>query len=233
MSKGATNAGNKGNVQGQKYAATPAASRKYEGSRIGNAVHRNNYAAHPLSKVGNFFGLSSSSEGERTQRQEDKEREGERRNGTEMKKDTHIGLAEASRASLSLLRIFPVDPSRRWCLPLAVAAAAAAVIGTVMVGTAGVVAFKEPDRPLVVGASAVAPTAAVSSAELSSGLAVVEMTAASAAARLSERRLVIASDCWNNAASAFGHSYVAVRVGMGSQAEHPRTTMFVGKITHR
>jgi hypothetical protein len=52
MSKGATNARNKRGVQGQKYAATQGASRKYEGSRIGNAVHRNNYAAHPLSKVG-------------------------------------------------------------------------------------------------------------------------------------------------------------------------------------
>jgi hypothetical protein len=179
------------------------------------------------------LGLSGSSEEERMQRKEDKEREEERRNETEMKKDTHIGLAEASRASLSLLRIFPVDPSRRWCLPLAVAAAAAAVIGTAMVGTAGVAAFMELDRPLVVRASGVAPTASVSSAEPSSGLAVVEMTAASAAARLSERRLVIASDCWNNAASAFGHPYVARTVGMGSQAEHSGTTVFVGKITHR
>lgn len=147
-----------------------------------------------------------------------------------MKKETNIGLVEASRASLSLLRIFPVDPSRRWCLPL-VAAAAVAVIGTTMEGAIGVVECMELDRSLVVGASELAVAASVSSAELSS--AVVEMTAASAAARLSERRLVIASDCWNNAASAFGHSYVAVAVGIGSQVEHSRTTVFVGNTTHR
>jgi hypothetical protein len=38
--------------------------------------------------------------------------------GAANKGSAHSGLVDASRASLSLLLVLPVEPRRRWCLPL-------------------------------------------------------------------------------------------------------------------
>ncbi|KAF8965399.1 hypothetical protein BDZ97DRAFT_1757239 [Flammula alnicola] len=104
-------------------------SRKDERSRKGNAVHRN-YAKQVAAARTTTGKLNKVQGGKPTKR-----KAGDGRDQTENekrgRKDTNIGLVDASRASLSLLLVLPVDPSRRWCFPFA----AAAIVGTAIVGT--------------------------------------------------------------------------------------------------
>ena len=104
---------------------------------------------------------------------------------------TDKGLAEASRASLSLLLVLPVEPSLRWCFPAPDAVGAPRLVlrarlSKLVLGDVWNVPEDTPDAALSVEDVLVV---------WRTGIGAGPSLAAAAAAKPSESRLVTASDC--------------------------------------